>query len=186
MCSLDPSGSEDRSGGHLVLNSCAHLVPGSGIDRVDSDTPCYANRSCPHLSSGWCPHPRSDGNPDRRRSCVAASRNRHTNIADDGFLARQHLARQGIDPRHIRHHRRRPGPTVRERTGSRNARRRLASEVNSLGRTIQRWLSQIVAWHQALVTNGPTEAINSLIKRSSGSAMPALSSCRLAHSWPLR
>jgi transposase len=38
-------------------------------------------------------------------------------------------------------------------------------EVNSLGRTIDRWLEQIVAWHQAFVSNGPTEAINNLIKR---------------------
>lgn len=39
------------------------------------------------------------------------------------------------------------------------------SEVRSLGRTIRRWLDQIVAWHKAFVTNGPTEAINNLIKR---------------------
>ena len=38
-------------------------------------------------------------------------------------------------------------------------------EVRSLGRTIVRWRDQIVAWHHALVTNGPTEAINNLIKR---------------------
>ncbi len=38
-------------------------------------------------------------------------------------------------------------------------------EVNSLGRTIARWRHQIVAWHRARVTNGPTEAINNLIKR---------------------
>jgi len=38
-------------------------------------------------------------------------------------------------------------------------------EVRSLGRTIVRWRDQIVAWHQALVSNGPTEAINNLIKR---------------------
>ena len=38
-------------------------------------------------------------------------------------------------------------------------------EVNSLGRTIERWLEQIVAWHKAFVSNGPTEAINNLIKR---------------------
>jgi transposase len=37
-------------------------------------------------------------------------------------------------------------------------------EVRSLGRTIVRWREQIVAWHQALVSNGPTEAVN-LIKR---------------------
>jgi transposase len=38
-------------------------------------------------------------------------------------------------------------------------------EVNSLGRTIERWLGQIVAWHEAIVSNGPTEAVNNLIKR---------------------
>jgi transposase len=38
-------------------------------------------------------------------------------------------------------------------------------EVRSLGRTIRRWHTQIVAWHHAHVSNGPTEAINNLIKR---------------------
>jgi len=38
-------------------------------------------------------------------------------------------------------------------------------EVHSLGRTLKRWLDHIVAWHEAKVTNGPTEAINNLIKR---------------------
>ena len=38
-------------------------------------------------------------------------------------------------------------------------------EVNVLGRTLTRWHSQIVAWHQAHVSNGPTEAANNLIKR---------------------
>ena len=38
-------------------------------------------------------------------------------------------------------------------------------EVRSLGRTIRRWRDQIVAWHEAVVSNGPTEAINNLIKR---------------------
>ncbi len=38
-------------------------------------------------------------------------------------------------------------------------------EVRSLGRTIVRWKHQIVAWHQALVSNGPTEAVNNLITR---------------------
>jgi transposase len=38
-------------------------------------------------------------------------------------------------------------------------------EVRSLGRTILRWRDQIVAWHQAFVSNGPTEAVNNLIKR---------------------
>lgn len=38
-------------------------------------------------------------------------------------------------------------------------------EVRSLGRTIIRWKAQIAAWHQAHVSNGPTEAANNLIKR---------------------
>jgi transposase len=36
-----------------------------------------------------------------------------------------------------------------------------------MGRTIVRWRDQIVAWHRAHVTNGPTEAVNNLIKRVS-------------------
>lgn len=39
------------------------------------------------------------------------------------------------------------------------------TEIRSLGRTLTRWKSQIVAWHQAHVSNGPTEAVNNLIKR---------------------
>ena len=38
-------------------------------------------------------------------------------------------------------------------------------EVRSLGRTLKRWRPQIAAWHSAHVTNGPTEAVNNLIKR---------------------
>jgi transposase len=38
-------------------------------------------------------------------------------------------------------------------------------EVRSLGRTLRRWRDQILAWHDASVSNGPTEAINNLIKR---------------------
>jgi transposase len=38
-------------------------------------------------------------------------------------------------------------------------------EMNQLGRTIVRWSAQIAAWHQAHVSNGPTEAINNLVKR---------------------
>lgn len=38
-------------------------------------------------------------------------------------------------------------------------------EVNSLGRTIARWRDQIVAWHRVRVSNGPTEAVNNLVKR---------------------
>ncbi|MDQ6909493.1 MAG: ISL3 family transposase [Actinomycetota bacterium] len=38
-------------------------------------------------------------------------------------------------------------------------------EAHSLGRTLIRWKDQIAAWHQAHVSNGPTEAANNLIKR---------------------
>jgi transposase len=38
-------------------------------------------------------------------------------------------------------------------------------EVRSLGRTLLRWKEQIAAWHRAHVSNGPTEAVNNLIKR---------------------
>jgi len=38
-------------------------------------------------------------------------------------------------------------------------------EVRQLGRTLRHWRDQIAAWHQAHVTNGPTEAANNLIKR---------------------
>lgn len=38
-------------------------------------------------------------------------------------------------------------------------------EVRQLGRTIGRWKDQIAAWHQAHVSNGPTEGVNNLIKR---------------------
>ena len=38
-------------------------------------------------------------------------------------------------------------------------------EVRSLAGTLKRWRDQIVAWHTAHVSNGPTEALNNLIKR---------------------
>ena len=38
-------------------------------------------------------------------------------------------------------------------------------EVRRLGRTFTKWQSQIAAWHRSHVSNGPTEAINNLIKR---------------------
>jgi transposase len=38
-------------------------------------------------------------------------------------------------------------------------------EVRSLGRTQHRWRSAITAWHACHLSNGPTEAMNNLIKR---------------------
>ena len=43
--------------------------------------------------------------------------------------------------------------------------RSLPPEVNQLGRTIAKWATQITNWHLSGVTNGPTEALNNLIKR---------------------
>ena len=37
-------------------------------------------------------------------------------------------------------------------------------ELQQLGRTLRRWADEITAWHWAEVSNGPTEAMNSLIK----------------------
>jgi len=41
----------------------------------------------------------------------------------------------------------------------------MPEEVRSLAGTLTRWRDQILAWHTALVTNGPTESMNNLIKR---------------------
>lgn len=38
-------------------------------------------------------------------------------------------------------------------------------EIQRLGRTIITWRSQIAAWHRSRVSNGPTEAVNNLVKR---------------------
>ena len=38
-------------------------------------------------------------------------------------------------------------------------------DLRRLGRTLGRWHTQIVNWHRARVSNGPTEAINNLVKR---------------------
>jgi hypothetical protein len=38
-------------------------------------------------------------------------------------------------------------------------------EVRSLSRALHRWRDHFVAWHDAFVTNLPTEAINNLVKR---------------------
>ena len=43
--------------------------------------------------------------------------------------------------------------------------RDMPPELQQLGRTLRTWSEQIVAWHRAQASNGPTEAINSLIKR---------------------
>jgi len=38
-------------------------------------------------------------------------------------------------------------------------------EVQRLGKTIQRWFDKLCNYHLSKVTNGPTEALNNLIKR---------------------
>jgi transposase len=34
----------------------------------------------------------------------------------------------------------------------------VAGELRQLGQTLRRWHHEIVAWHQAQISNGPTEA----------------------------
>ena len=41
----------------------------------------------------------------------------------------------------------------------------IRGQSRSLGRTLKRWRSEITAWHACHFTNGPTEAMNNLIKR---------------------
>ncbi len=48
-------------------------------------------------------------------------------------------------------------------------------ELERLARTIRRWESQILAWHTTGLTNGPTEAVNLLVKK-----IPVL---RWVHRW---
>jgi transposase len=38
-------------------------------------------------------------------------------------------------------------------------------EVRTLARTLRNWFDAIVAWHEARVSNGPTEGMNNLLKR---------------------
>ncbi len=38
-------------------------------------------------------------------------------------------------------------------------------EIRQLGRTMRTWRTQIAAWHEAQVSNGPTETMNGLAKR---------------------
>ena len=46
----------------------------------------------------------------------------------------------------------------------------LPPAVNRLGRRIARWATQITNWHHSAVTNGPTEGLNNLIKRTKRTA----------------
>jgi transposase len=45
------------------------------------------------------------------------------------------------------------------------SRRSAPREVRRLARTLRNWFDAIVAWHQARVSNGPTEGMNNLLKR---------------------
>jgi transposase len=38
-------------------------------------------------------------------------------------------------------------------------------ELTRLARTIRHWQSQVLAWHATGLTNGPTEAVNLLVKK---------------------
>ena len=51
-------------------------------------------------------------------------------------------------------------------------------ELRRLGRTLARWHTAIVNWHHARVSNGPSEAVNNLIKRVKRATFGF---CRFAH-----
>ncbi len=38
-------------------------------------------------------------------------------------------------------------------------------EIRALGRTLNKWFHKIASYHLARISNGPTEALNNLIKR---------------------
>jgi transposase len=44
-------------------------------------------------------------------------------------------------------------------------RRAMPPEIQRLGRTLRDWFDKIANFHLARVSNGPTEALNNLIKR---------------------
>ena len=54
-------------------------------------------------------------------------------------------------------------------------------EIRQLRRTIVRWRHQIAAWHRAHMSNGPTEAINNLVKRVKRAAfgLTSFRNCRI-------
>ncbi len=39
------------------------------------------------------------------------------------------------------------------------------TQSDSLGRTLKNWRNEIIAWHRSHASNGPTEAVNNLVKR---------------------
>jgi transposase len=45
------------------------------------------------------------------------------------------------------------------------SKRSVPLEVRVLARTLRNWFDQILAWHEAKVSNGPTEGMNNLLKR---------------------
>jgi hypothetical protein len=77
----------------------------------------------------------------------------------------RHLARQRGHPQHLRDRRPGAGRRVRHPPRLRPPRPHLPARGPSLGRTLRRWKDHIVAWHRGRATNGPTEAVNNLIKR---------------------
>lgn len=44
-------------------------------------------------------------------------------------------------------------------------RKAMSPEIQRLGRSLKRWFDKLVNWHHAKISNGPTEALNNLIKR---------------------
>ena len=60
---------------------------------------------------------------------------------------------------------------ARQRTPPRPLELDCPPELRRLGRILSRWHTQIVNWHPGRVTDGPTEAINNVIKRVKRAAL---------------
>ena len=51
------------------------------------------------------------------------------------------------------------------RTAALDSIRRTVPEIKGLGRTLKQWRGPILAWHTTGASNGPTEGLNSIIKK---------------------
>ena len=75
------------------------------------------------------------------------------------------LPGQGALTRVLSNARPRRSPSDAQRARAHCRRRTMPPEIQRLGRTLRAWFDKIANFHLARVSNGPTEALNNLIKR---------------------
>ncbi len=75
------------------------------------------------------------------------------------------LSRERAPPRLLSLQRSRPGRGDASRAPDHCTKKAMPPEIRRLGRTIKNWFDKITNYHLARVSNGPTEALNNLIKR---------------------